>query len=82
MSTGVAFLIYAFLPSFLLKFSFTRVLLSLLIITGASNYLFRIYNDWMLINGPDYGALILRSLSILLFAIMLQQIFRMRKKTI
>lgn len=79
VSPGISLLLFALLPGALLKIITIRIFLILLIIIGAASCIYKIPIHWNLINGPDYGAIILQLIILCLMGIILKNIIRRRE---
>jgi hypothetical protein len=79
-STGVSLLLGALVSENILKVSFIRLLVSLVMSIGAIGCLVSIYKDFYIVNGPDYPAFIIRTVSLLVILIFLWRTCRIESK--
>jgi predicted MFS family arabinose efflux permease len=79
MSTGIVLLMFSLMPSFLLKNMIIRIFIIVLIIIGSANCIYKMTRQWNLINGPDYGAIIIQIIILCVMIAILCNIFRTSK---
>lgn len=76
MSTGMTLLLFALMPLFLINNIMIRIILIILIIVGSASCIYKIIGHWTLVNGPDYGAIILQVIILCIMIIILKYLIK------
>jgi hypothetical protein len=79
-STGVSLLIFACMPNFLMRNIIVRIFLIGGLIIGAANCIYKIPGHCKIINGPDYGAIIIEIIILGIIIIILRYLIKLKQE--
>jgi len=79
ISTAVALLTFACMPNFLIRNTIVRIILIGGMLIGGANCIYKIPGHCKMVNGPDYGAIIIQLIILCIIIIILRYLIKLRK---